>query len=243
MFDLKDKVILITGAAGGIATSVIPEFKRYGARIIGADRNGDDLKLKKKRSFLDSYISGDLTSSAVQNKIISKYASSVDVLINNVGGGYSKSLKETTWDDYFNLWKLNFGVAAMLCQGIVPIMAKRGYGKVINVSTVLAENPLPELSAYTSSKAALIAFTRSIAIEYAPFNINANVIAPGYIRNKKHKSYFASETGKKFIKQFMPTGRIGNENSLNGIFLFLASSASDHITGQIITVDEGYSIW
>lgn len=146
-------------------------------------------------------------------------------------------------EDYRNLWEINVGVAIRLCKGIMPFMAQRKKGKVINISSVLAEHPLPTLSAYSSSKLALIGFSRSIALQYAPLNVQVNVVAPGYLESEKHSEYFNSEIGRNFSQRFIPTGVVGKTDSINGIVLFLASGMSDHITGQVIKVDGGYSIW
>lgn len=243
MFKLERKLVLITGACGGIAQEAIPALREAGASVIGADRNKDRLEAMKTEGLLQDFIAGDLTEERVQQEIIERYGASTDVLINNVGAGFSKTLETTTREDYLRLWKLNFEVAAMLCQGIMPQMARRRAGKVINVSTVLAEHPLPTLSAYVASKAALTAFTRAVALQFAPSNVQANVLAPGYIKNLKHEEYFSSDRGKAFSERFMPTGVMGRPDAVNGALLLLASPLSDYISGEVLKVDGGYSIW
>lgn len=131
----------------------------------------------------------------------------------------------------------------MLSQGFLNHMSKKRSGKIINFSTVLADNPLPTLHAYSSSKAALIVLTKSIALQYASLGIQANVIAPGYIENPKHAEYFETEHGQNFATRFMPTGIVGPEDAINGTVLFLFSDLSNHMTGQVLKVDGGYSIW
>jgi NAD(P)-dependent dehydrogenase (short-subunit alcohol dehydrogenase family) len=236
-------VVLVTGVCGGLGREALRGFRRAGAIILGADRHAAKLRGMKARGQLSDYVAGDLTDPAVQEQIIDRFGDRVDVLVNNVGGGFSRRLEDTTRADYLALWKLNFEVAAMLCRGIMPRMSERGGGKVINVSTILADNPLPTVSAYAASKAALIAFTRSVALQFAPLGVRANVLAPGYIENDKHASYFASAAGRQFQERFMPTGVTGAPDAVTGAFLYLASPLSDHMTGQVLKVDGGYSIW
>lgn len=239
----RRKTVLITGAAGGLAHDALKKIHREGYRVIGIDRHQEKLSALQKQGALDAFLAGDLTCPQFQKDIIHHFRSEVDILINNVGGGFSKGLEETSREDFLNLWKLNFETAAMLTQGFISRMKKNRWGKIINISTVLAEHPLPNLCAYAASKAALIAFTKSIALQYAPYHINANVIAPGYIENPKHQSYFSSPEGESFMKRFMPSGQLGPVDAISGTLLFLLSENSRQITGQVIKVDGGYSIW
>jgi NAD(P)-dependent dehydrogenase (short-subunit alcohol dehydrogenase family) len=243
VFQLDGKVVLITGACGGIAAAALQQFKDAGARVIGVDRNLDKLKQLKRKKLLRDVVAGDLTTSALQDEIVERFGASVDVLINNVGAGFSKTLEDTTREDYLELWKLNFEVAAMLSRGMMPRMAARGGGKVINVSTVLAEHPLPTVSAYVASKAALTAFTKAVALQFAPLNVQANVLAPGYVQNAKHEAYFKTEHGKNFLDRFVPTGVVGERDAVTGALLYLSSALSDYMTGHVLIVDGGYSIW
>lgn len=241
--DIKDKNILITGVSGSIGTTLSKAFSEKGAHILGVDRNLDKLRSLKAQGYISDYIMGDLTKEEVQENVITNFAQKTDVLINNLGGGFSKTLQDTSIDDYRFLMTLNFEVAVSLCKGVIPYMITKKKGKVINVSTVLADNPLPTLSAYVASKAALIAFTKSIALQFAPYNIRINVVAPGYINSDKHQDYFETRTGKNFIERFMPTGVLGKVEDLVGVFLLLSSEAANSITGQVIKIDGGYSIW
>lgn len=243
LFHFSSQSVLITGGAGGLGFAAAEQFKRLGAKVIVADRNKEKLEKGKQLGLIDHYFVGDLTDTHFQNLLMSELSATVDILINNVGAGFSKTLEETTDVDFMNLWRLNFLTTASLCRGFIPSMAHRGRGKVINVSTVLADNPLPTVSAYVASKAAVISFTRSIALQFAPYGVQVNVVAPGYIENPKHKEYFSSQNGIHFAQRFMPTGQVGKEDAITGSFLFLASNLSDHITGQVIKVDGGYSIW
>jgi NAD(P)-dependent dehydrogenase (short-subunit alcohol dehydrogenase family) len=242
-FNFEGSAVLITGGGNGLGLEAAKQFKNAGAQVFVADRNIVNLKKLKLEKHIDGFFCGDLLNQVFIDEIVKKLSSKIDILINNVGAGFSKTLEETSIDDFNYLMNLNFMVAVKLCQGFMPKMAKRGNGKVINVSTILADNPLPTLAAYAASKAALIAFTKAVALQYAPSGVQANVIAPGYIENPKHQEYFLSSTGKEFAQRFMPTGRTGHRDSINGSYLFLASNLSDHITGQVLKVDGGYSIW
>lgn len=243
MMDFSGKQVFLTGVSGAIGQELARVFSGLGARVVGADRNTGAAGRLADEGCLADFIEGDLTDPAHQERIIERHAGATDILLNNVGAGFSKTLQETTREDFLHLYRLNFEVAAMLCRGFMPEMARRGGGKVINVSTILADNPLPTVSAYAASKAALIAFTRAVALQFAPKKVQANVISPGYIRSPKHAEYFESQAGLTFMERFMPTGALGTESALNGAFLYLASPLSDHVTGQVLKVDGGYTIW
>lgn len=236
------KRVLITGAAGIVGELACAIFSAANAEVVGIDRNEQKLEFLKKDGFLHEILVGDLTDLDFCN-IICKLTPIPDVLINNVGSGCSLTLANTTDLALDDMLDINLRVAVRLCRGIMPAMGNRRSGKVINVSSILANHPVPTVAAYAASKAALIGFTRSVALEYAPLGVQVNALAPGYLSGPKNDEYFHTDIGQRFIKRFMPTGVTGTPNALSGPFLFLASAMSDHVTGHTLVVDGGYSIW
>jgi NAD(P)-dependent dehydrogenase (short-subunit alcohol dehydrogenase family) len=241
-FALNGKTVLLTGAAGGVGREAARAFTAAGAQVRGADKNGPVLESMLGAGYLADLIVGDLTECELLDEISEKWPD-IDILINNVGNGVPAKLEDTTDELVDQMLGVNFRVAMGLCRRYVPRMAEQGYGKVINVSSILAMHPVPTVSAYSASKASLIGFSRSIALEYAHRNIQVNVVAPGYLSGTRNGEFFRSQHGEKFMRRFMPSGATGKVGILNGPLLFLASWMSDHITGHVLVVDGGYSVW
>ncbi len=241
-WSLAGRTVLLTGAAGAVGTAAAAAFTQAGAKVVGVDRNKDALvELIAAGSLADGQ-AGDLTDPEFVGQVVADQPE-VDVLVNNVGAGTSLVLADTTDDVLDHMLEINLRTAFRLCRAYAPGMAARRRGKVITLSSVLGMHPVPTVAAYAAAKASLIGFTRSIALEYAGRGVQCNVLAPGYLAGPKNEAYFDSDTGRRFVERFMPTGRVGPPDALNGPLLFLASAMSDHMTGQVLVVDGGYSVW
>lgn len=242
LWSLQGTRVLLTGAAGAVGRSAAAALTAAGAEVLGVDRNEQPLKELHASGSLGDFVTGDLGDSEFCETAAFHWPE-IDVLINNVGAGCSKTLAETGDDVLDAMLDANLRPAARLCRLLAPGMGRRGHGKIVNVSTVLAMHPVPTVAAYSASKAALIGFTRSIALEYAPRHVQANVLAPGYLEGPKNADYFASDVGQAFAKRFMPNGSTGRADALDGPLIFLSSRMSDHVTGHVLVADGGYSIW
>jgi 2-deoxy-D-gluconate 3-dehydrogenase len=237
---LEGRKVLLTGAAGAVGRSAAAAFTGAGAKVVGVDRN--DLSALLASGAIADEITGDLTDQSFVDRLVEAYPE-VDVLVNNVGAGTSLVLADTTDDELDRMLDINLRTAVRMCRAYAPGMADRRRGKVINLSSVLGMHPVPTVAAYAAAKASLIGFTKSIALEYAGRGVQCNVLAPGYLAGPKNAEYFDSETGQQFVRRFMPTGAVGPADALDGPLLFLASAMSDHVTGHVLVVDGGYSIW
>lgn len=241
-WSLDGRVVLLTGAAGAVGRSAAAAFTGAGAKVIGVDRNAEPLSDLLSSGAIADELAGDLTDPSFVDRVAEAWPE-VDVLVNNVGAGTSAILADTTDEELDRMLEINLRTAVRMCRAYAPGMAKRRRGKVINLSSVLGMHPVPTVAAYAAAKASLIGFTKSIALEYAMQGVQCNVLAPGYLAGPKNADYFGSEVGKRFVKRFMPTGRVGPETALDGPLLFLASAMSDHVTGHVLVVDGGYSVW
>ncbi|WP_049717699.1 SDR family NAD(P)-dependent oxidoreductase [Streptomyces caatingaensis] len=239
---LDGKHVLVTGASGAIGREAVHTFAEAGAKVLAVDRNQGPLDGLRAAGVLAGHLVGDLADPAFCDAVADQWPV-VDVLVNNVGSGVSITLADTSDEQLDGMLDANLRPAVRLCRRLAPGMGERGHGKIINVSSVLAMHPVPTVAAYAAAKAALIGFTRSIALEYAPRHVQANVLAPGYLEGPKNAGYFASPAGRSFVDRFMPNGSVGRGDSLNGPLLFLASAMSDHVTGHVLVADGGYSIW
>jgi NAD(P)-dependent dehydrogenase (short-subunit alcohol dehydrogenase family) len=241
-WSLRDRSIVLTGAAGAVGQAAAQALSEAGARVLGVDRNEEPLTVLADKGILAGYLAGDLTSQSFIDQITGTWADP-DVLVNNVGAGTSRVLADTADEVLDEMLDLNLRIAVRLCRAYAPGMARRRGGKIINVSSVLAMHPVPTVAAYAAAKASLIGFTKAIALEYAARGVRCNVLAPGYLAGAKNDAYFSSEKGERFVERFMPTRAVGPPDALNGPLLFLASSMSDHVNGHVLVVDGGYSVW
>ncbi len=166
----------------------------------------------------------------------------VDILVNNAGMNSNKRIDQYTVDDFDAVMNTNVKGAFFCAQQVGMRMIKRKTGgRIINIASIGAHTPLPGLTAYCMSKAAIGMMTRSLARDWARFNINVNAICPGFILTEINDEWFSTDGGKKQIDSF-PRKRLGDAADLDATLLLLASDDSRFMTGSLITVDDGQSL-
>lgn len=243
--ELKEKICLITGAARGIGKSISLRFSKEGATVILVDILEKELKEVSKlindhgrESFV---IKADLSDgneikSAV-DKSIQKYGK-IDILVNNAGviGPSAKSweIREEEWDRIF---LINLKSVFHFCKFIIPVMIQGKNGKIINVASIAGKEGNENMAAYSSSKAALICFSRVLAKEVAPFGIRVNSVAPAMVGTGMVKEM--PEEQINFLLNKIPLRRLGRPEEVAELILFLASDRSSFITGQCYNITGG----
>ena len=244
MTDIKNKIIVITGAARGIGFAIAERFCEFGALSIILDLNQEAIdeavtSLKEKGYNAEGY-AADVTNSekiAELFKAIHKKHGKIDVLINNAGitkDGLLMKMKESDWDLVLNV---NLKGTFICTQKISRFMLKQRSGSIINIASVIGLMGNAGQANYAASKGGIIAFTKSSAKEFASRNIRVNAIAPGFIETEMTKKL--SEDVVKNYKDAIPLNRMGKPQNVADLCLFLASDMSDYITGQTIQVDGG----
>ena len=167
----------------------------------------------------------------------------IDILINNAGISWGAPYEEATIESWHKVLNTNVIGTHMMTRAVLPHMRAQGYGKIINVASVVAlAGPVKEVleaASYTASKGALVALTREVAVQYASHGIRVNAIAPGYFPTRLSSGVI--DRSEQLIVHDTPLGRLGAPGELKGSILFLASPASDYITGQVLAVDGGMS--
>jgi NAD(P)-dependent dehydrogenase (short-subunit alcohol dehydrogenase family) len=165
----------------------------------------------------------------------------IDILVNNAGIEGSGAVIEMDPGHWDRVLAVNLRGPMLCCKHVGPEMIRRRSGKVINVASVMATRVSRYLSPYAASKAALVQFTRALALEWIRYNIQVNALCPGYFRTPMNEEFFASEAGQRVISR-LPIGRLGEPREIEGAAVFLASDATSYVTGTALYVDGGHSL-
>jgi len=162
----------------------------------------------------------------------------IDVLVNNAGIGHTSAVVEMERAHWDNVMHVNLRGPMLCCKHVGSHMVARRSGKVINLGSILAARVARYMSAYAASKAAIVQFTRSLALEWIRHNVQVNALCPGYFLTDMNAEFFASEKGRQFIAN-LPIGRLGEAHEIEGAAVFLASDASSYVTGTTYMLMEG----
>jgi len=238
--NLKKKKILITGATGGIGHSLVKKFHELGSIILATGTNQDKLnKLKKefnnihiKQFKLDEHSKIEEFIDSCHNDL-----EGLDVLINNAGitlDNLSIRLADENWKKVIDI---NLTSTFLMCKYSIKKMLKKRYGKIINITSIVGHTGNLGQANYAASKAGIIGFSKSLAIEYAKKNININCISPGFIKTDMTDKI--NEDFKKILIAKIPSGDLGTGEDIANCSAFLSSEMSDYITGETIHVNGG----
>ena len=246
-FDLSGKVALVTGAAQGLGQGFALGLAEAGADVALLDRKPcirthDLVQALGRRSM---YIEADL--SQVNSKNVSEIIDQVitglggvNILVNNAGAITRGPMIDYPEDEWHYIYSVNVDAVFFISQAVARWMRDHSGGKIINICSMLSYQGGITVPAYTSSKSALAGLTRSMANDLASYNINVNGIAPGYMLTENTQPLHDDPERNPAILQRIPMGRWGRPDDLKGIVVFLASSASDYMSGSIVNVDGGW---
>nr|WP_315595188.1 glucose 1-dehydrogenase [uncultured Cupriavidus sp.] len=253
MRGLKDKVVVITGAAGGIGKALCQRFCEEGARVVAVDVNADALEqlgasLKDSGSRVTA-VKLDITDhGAVKQAIdtIAEELGGIDALVNNAGWDVAAQFMETTPEFWNKVIAINLIGPLNLHHAVLPWMVKAKQGKIINISSDAGRVGSSGESVYSACKGGVIAFSKTIARECARNNINVNVVCPGPTDTALLQSFLGEgEFGQKIyegLKRAIPLKRLGQPADIPGMVGFLASDDANFITGQVISVSGGLTM-
>jgi 3-oxoacyl-[acyl-carrier protein] reductase len=244
MFELSDKVALITGASGGIGMSIVKKMKQCGAKLIisGTRQNvlnnlASELGNDVKTIITDLNNKDDVLNLAKEAEASFGH---IDILINNAGitaDNLFLRMKDDEWDQVINV---NLSAPMRLTRQVIKGMLKRRYGRVIFISSVVGYSGNAGQSNYAASKSALVGFTKSIALEVASRGITCNLIAPGFISTPMTDKL--SDDQKKNIVEKIPVNRLGKVDDISNGCVYLASDEAGFITGTTLHINGGMSM-
>lgn len=249
LFDLKGKTAVVTGASRGIGQMAATTLAEAGADIVLCDLAGLDDSVKRIESLgrRSLPLKVDVSSrESIQKAIangVQKFEK-LDIIFNAAGTNLRKPAEEFTEQDWNIVVNVNLRGTFYCCQEVgKQFIAQKSGGKIINVASLLSAHgvPITGIVPYACSKAGVGGLTRSLALEWAKHKINVNAVGPGYISTELTRSIHEDPARSSMIESRIPMGRWGVPEDLKGAVLFLASPASDYVTGQILFVDGGFT--
>lgn len=248
---LKDKVALITGGSEGLGKATAFLFAKEGAKVIITGRTESKLQAaveEGKQQGVDiDYLVGDVsdeqrTIETVEH-ILDKYGK-IDILFNNAGVLYAATTHETDTEIWDKIFDINVKGTYLMTKHVIPHMLERGYGCIVNNSSVVGLKAVPGIAAYNASKGAVTQLTRTSALEYADKGIRVNAICPGTIETpmvwNMLEGFPDQDEARELFKSFHPIGRLGQPDEIAHAVLFLCDDNVGFMTGTMLSVDGGW---
>jgi 3-oxoacyl-[acyl-carrier protein] reductase len=248
-FSLEGKVAIVTGGKRGIGRGIALAFAKAGADVAICSRGVDDGSLDAVAKEIEQLgrrslaIKADVSKKSDVDQMVQSVIDEfgdIDILVNNAGViTWDQSLLEASEDDWEKIMGINLRGAFLCCQAVGKWMVERKKGIIINMSSVSAISVSPGAAVYCISKAGLWMLTRALAQELGVYNIRVNAIAPGWVKTDMNIQFRRDPDAEKEIARGIPLERLGVPEDIGRVALFLASDASDYITGQSIIIDGG----
>ena len=241
MISIENKKVIVTGATGGIGSSVVEKFIEAKATVLATGRNASKLEeLKNKFKNLKT-LKFDTSKHEDIEKFIddssNELGGNVDILINNAGINQDNLSIRMDIEEWKKVIDINLTSTFLLSKFAIKKMLKNKYGKIVNITSVIGHTGNVGQSNYAASKAAIISMSKSLALEYAKKNITVNCISPGYITTNMTDQI--NEKWKEIIKSKIPMDKFGLPKDVANTVIFLSSESANYITGQTIHVNGG----
>jgi 3-oxoacyl-[acyl-carrier protein] reductase len=253
---LRGKAALVTGGSKGLGRAIAEELAREGANIAICPRGKQDLEAAaetmRRFGVRVATIPADVTRAGDIEGVIDetiKQLGAVDILVNNAGDGWLTHMLDTTDEEWRYCIDVNLMSAIRFTRGVAPHMRKQGGGRIINISTLSARTPLAMMNDYSTAKAGLLTFSKSVSFELAPFNVLVNCVCPAFVHSPLWDKIADSavpafgksreEVFQNLANQFIALKRFGQAQEVAGVVAFLASERASFITGSVYDIDGG----
>lgn len=244
---LQRKVAIVTGASRGLGRAMALGLAEAGADVVVVSRTLEDLKKVAKEiqqlGRVGLPVQADVSRRADVEHMVERTMERfgrIDILVNNAGTIYriaSEDYPEEEWDRVVNV---NLKGAFLCAQAVARVMIRQGGGKIINTASLLSAIGVPTIPAYAASKGGIAQLTKTLAVEWAKYKINVNAIGPGFFRTDLTEPLQKNPKRSAEISSRIPSGRWGVPEDLKGAVVFLASDASEYVTGHVLYVDGGF---
>ena len=246
-FDLTGRRALVTGGGSGLGLAIARGLAEAGARVVINGRNASRLEAAAAELARDGHAVEtapfDVTDARAVASAVAALdgAAAVDILVNNAGASSRAPLESFGDEEWRRLMAVNIDAPFFVTRELLPAMKARRRGKIVNVCSLASDLGRPNIVAYATSKGGARMFTRALAVELAPHNIQVNGIAPGFFRTEMNAALAADAEFSAWVERRTPAGRWGEPADVAGAAVFLASSAADYVTGHILAVDGGFA--
>jgi NAD(P)-dependent dehydrogenase (short-subunit alcohol dehydrogenase family) len=247
LFDLSGRVAVVVGGTTGIGRSIALGLARAGAHVVSSSRNTDscraiaeEIRTLGRRSLVQpSDVSHRESLEQLRQRTLEEFEH-IDILVNCAGRTKRTASLDVSEEEWSGILETNLTGTFRSCQVFGKTMVERGYGSIINIASLASFVGFLEVAAYTSSKSGVAGLTRALAIEWAPYGIRVNAIAPGLFPTALNEELLRGTARGNELLVRTPMKRFGKLEDLAGTAIFLAAEASSFITGQLITVDGGF---
>lgn len=250
IFDLTGKVAIITGGYHGIGRGIADGLAEAGADVVIGARNYercveacDEIGKLGVRTLA---VRCDITKQEEVETLVRRTVQEmgkINILVNNAGvGGSEKPILKMSEEDWDIPVDIDLKGAFLCARESVPEIRKQGGGKIINIASITAMIGMANMAAYCASKAGLVQLTKVMALEFIQYNIQVNALCPGYFLTPMNRKLFESDLGQKVIRKNIPMERLGRIEELKGTAIYLASSATNFMTGACLVIDGGQTI-
>ncbi len=238
--NLNNKKVIITGATGGIGNSLVKKFSEAGAKILATGTKEDKLNILKKEFDniqVEKFNLGEHSKIDPFIELANQNLGGLDVLINNAGINLDSLTIRLSEENWKKVLDINLTSTFLMCKSAIKKMLKNKSGKIINITSIVGHTGNFGQTNYSASKAGIVAFSKSLALEYAKKNININCVSPGFIKTEMTDKI--PEEYKKMLINKIPAGDLGAGDDVSNCVVFLASDLSNYINGETIHVNGG----
>lgn len=246
MINLNNKIVLITGGSRGIGAACVELFAKAGANVAFTFKSNkkaaDELiaKINMPHKIVSYRMNIESESDIIQViALVESDFGRIDFLVNNAGiwkFGEADKMNLAEWDETI---RTNLTGYFLVTKAVIPIMKKNKFGRIIHIASTAGQRGEAFHSHYAASKGAVIAYSKSLAVELAKYNITSNCVAPGWVETDMSESVFSDTEYKESVIKDIPVGRIAGPEDIAGPVLFLASDLAKHINGAVISVNGG----
>ena len=248
-YRMDGKVALITGGSRGLGKEMGKALAEAGASVVLCSRGREQVETAARelteatrqpcRGFPCDVADPDQVDALV-GWVLEEYGQ-IDVLINNAGINIRRPIEDLSLEEFLQVQGTNVTGVWLTCRAVAAHMKARRYGRVINVGSTLSIVSIPERTPYAASKGAVLQLTRTLALEWAPYNITVNAIMPGPFATEMNQALLEDPERYEWFASRVPLGRWGEPEEIGGLALFLASDASSFVTGAGIAIDGGWT--
>jgi gluconate 5-dehydrogenase len=248
LFDLSGRTAIVTGASRGLGQYFARALAGAGADLVITSRNTDDLTefrreieaLGRRALPLELDVRDEASIRAMAQAAHEHYGK-IDILVNNAGCNLRKPALEISWEEWNTVLDTNLRGTFFTAQAVAAYMVPRGYGRIINIGSVTSVFGYAGIAPYCASRGGVKQLTMSLADEWGGDGVTVNCLAPGWFKTEQNKQLYENRAWVEYITDRIPLNRPGKPHDLDGAVVFLASEASEYVTGQCILVDGGIS--